>query len=69
MNDTRHFVLKIYETIPSGIQTDYLNTQIVFGVQKNEYQILILLFGPTIQIVIEYLIIRHTLKEGSQDKR
>ena len=35
LNDTRHFVLKIYETIRSGTQTDYLNTQILFGVPKN----------------------------------
>ena len=28
-----HFVLKMYETIRTGIQTDYLNTGIPFGIQ------------------------------------
>ena len=70
---TRHFILKICETIQAGIQSNYLNTRILFGVPKNpstedysvlrksEYQIWILLFGPTIRIVFEYRIIRYTL--------
>ena len=72
---TRHFVLKICETIWTGIRSNYSNTRILFGMpkiqipnteyysvlRKAEYRIRILLFGPTIRIVFEYRIIRHTL--------
>ena len=43
MFHTRHFVLKICETIWTGIRSNYSNTRILFGVPKNpntEYQIL-----------------------------
>ena len=43
MFHTRHFVLKICEAIRTGIWSNYLNTRILFGVQKNlntEYWIL-----------------------------
>ena len=34
LNYARHFVLKIYETICSDVQTDYLNTHRLFRVPK-----------------------------------
>ena len=43
MSHTRHFVLKICETIRTGIRSNYSNTRILFGVPKNpntEYRIL-----------------------------
>ena len=75
LSHTRHFVLKICQTIRKGIRSYYSNTRILFGVpktqilnteyssvlRKSEYRIQIVLFGPTIRIVFEYRIIRHTL--------
>ena len=77
MFHTRHFVLRICETIWTSIRSNYLNTWILFGVpktripnteyylvlRKSEYQIRILLFGQTIRIVFEYQIIHHTLQK------
>ena len=43
MSHKRHFVLKICETIRTGIRCNYSNTRILFGVPKNlntKYQIL-----------------------------
>ena len=43
LSHTRHFVLKICETIRTSIRSNYSNTRILFGVPKNpntEYRIL-----------------------------
>ena len=43
LSHTRHFVLKLCETIWTGIRSNYSNTQIIFGVPKNmntKYRIL-----------------------------
>ena len=75
MSHTRHFVLTICETIQTFYWSKYSNTWILFGVPKtwlpnteyysvlgkSKYRIWILIFGPTIRIVLEYQIIRHTL--------
>ena len=75
MSHTRHFVLLICEIIRTGIWSNYLNNRYYSGckkilipntkyylvLRKSEYRIQILLFSPTIRIVFEYRIIRHTL--------
>ena len=60
---TQHLVLKLCETIWTGIYSNFSNTRILFGVPKNpntvdysvlrksEYQIQILLFSPNILII------------------
>ena len=45
MSHTRHFVLKICETIRTGIRSNYLNTRILFGVTKNPNTKYRILFG------------------------
>ena len=70
-----NFVFKFFETIPTdfwtsvqipeyykGCEKNWIpNTEYYLVLRKSEYQIQILLFGPTIWIVFEYRIIRHTL--------
>ena len=75
----RHFVLKICETMRTGIWSNYSNTQLLFGVLKNvntEYRIIFDIekiqipntnttIHPTIWIVFECQITRHTLGQCS----
>ena len=75
LSHTRYFVLKICETIRTGIWSIYSNIRMLFGCQKtqipnskyysvmrkSEYRIRILQFVPTIRIVFEDRIICHTL--------
>ena len=80
MSHTRHFVLqgklfrevfgptiRIPEYYSGCKKTRIPNTEYYLVLRKSEYQIQILLFGPTIRIVFEYRIICHTLWHVTHD--